>query len=100
MDNSITTPSDGGGAPPKKKPNPAANYKKMVAPAPGQAMAADTSQAPSPTNPIMVEKADGTVGQWGNDIPLPKKTPPPMKKQLPLSDKAKGTSNSYYPPNH
>lgn len=75
----------GGGDPKKKKPNPADNYKRMVA-------QPDTAK-------LMVEKADGSIGEWGNDIPSPPPTLNPPKKKIPLSDKASGLSNTYYPAN-
>lgn len=83
------------GPPVKKKPSPAGAYKAMVK-KPQQA-AADTTKPLSPTNPLMVEKKDGSIGQWGNPLPPDKPAvAPPAKKQLELSDKAKGYSNTYY----
>lgn len=85
-----TTPPDGGTVTPtvKKKPTPVGKYKSMVKPA-----AADTSQ-------LMVQKADGSIGPWGNDITPPKKPATQTTGAPQLSDKAKGYSNNYYTPNH
>lgn len=81
------TPAGGTVTPGKKKPSPVGKYKSMVKPA-----AADTSQ-------LMVEKADGSTGPWGNPI-KPATTPAIKTKAAPdLSDKAKGYSNNYYSPN-
>lgn len=87
MDTPTTATDSTGSDPKKKKVTPAGKYKAMVAPA-------DTTQ-----QPLMVEKADGTIGQWGNDPNAPKKKVVQTKPQLNLSDKAKGYSNSYYSPN-
>jgi hypothetical protein len=49
--------------------------------------------------PFLVEKADGTIGQWGNPI-IP--TPPPavpIVPPIPISDKARGYGDAYFPPN-
>lgn len=82
-------------------------YKKMVkkpidttamAKPPMQQSANDPSKPLSPTNPLMVEKADGSVGQWGNDLKIPKTIIPAIKKTTPLSDKARGLSNTYDDP--
>jgi len=78
-----------GGTPAKKKATPAGKYKAMV-----KKPAQDTTQM------LMVEKADGSVGPWGNDIPPAKKQQPPTKPAPKLSDKALGYSSNYYPPNH
>src|SRR5580700_2190198 len=97
----------------------AATYKKMKGkpgqPAPAQpaAPADTTAKAPAPipiydpnkpasdTNVLGTEHADGTVRQWGEDIKLPP-IPPELakkKKAPPVSDKAAGLSNTYYPAN-
>lgn len=51
-------------------------------------------------HPLMVEKADGSIGQWGNPL-IPTNPnyiiPTP---QIPLSEKAKGNSDLYYPANN
>lgn len=63
-----------------KKVNPAATYKKVVK---------------KPT--YMVQKADGSVGEWGRD-PNIKDTIDVnnlTKKKPDLSDKAKGLDNTY-----
>lgn len=89
-----TVPTDGGPPAGKKKPSPAAGYKAMVK-KPSQ-LAADTTKPLSPSNPLMVQKADGSVSQWGNPLPDPKNTPPTPPKQLKMSDKANGNSSTYY----
>lgn len=73
-----------------KKKTPVANYKSMTR---------DTTQAPSPTNPIMVQKKDGSVGQWGNDLNAPQPATPAGAPKPGMSDKATGKSNAYYPAN-
>lgn len=90
-----TTTNPGGGGPPaKKKPTAAGSYKTMVK-KPSQ-LAADTTKPLSPTNPLMVEKADGSIGQWGNPLPPNNPSPTPAKRQLKMSDKANGNSSTYY----
>lgn len=79
-----------GGTAGKKKATPAGKYKAMV----GKA-SPDSVQTP-----LMVEKADGSVGQWGNDIPPAKKPAVQTKGAPQMSDKAKGYSSNYYTPNH
>lgn len=61
-----------------KQINPAATYKKVVK---------------KPT--IMVQKADGTVGEWGRDPNIRDTIDYTGKKKLDLSDKAKGLDNTY-----
>lgn len=46
---------------------------------------------------LLVEKPDGRIAQWGNDLPVTNRPLPPVKKQAILSDKARGLSNSYQP---
>lgn len=82
---------------PKKKATGPQKYKAMIKKPELQKLAADTTQALSPKNPLMVEKADGSVGQWGNPVPPSKAPTPPVKKQLLMSDKARGLSSNYYP---
>lgn len=70
------------------KKTPVSKYKAMVKP--------DTTQ-----QPMLVQKADGTIGPWGNPLNAPQKQIPlpATTNPLPLSDKARGLSNSYYPAN-
>jgi hypothetical protein len=95
MDPTSTTPDGGtptGGTPATKK---AAKYKAMVKKAPVNDGDADNQ----PTS-LMVQKADGSIGPWGNDT-VPAKKPVPQTKSAPqMSDKARGYSNTYYTPNH
>lgn len=81
------TPSGGGAV--KKRATPAGKYKAMVKKA-----SADTVQTP-----LMVEKADGSIGPWGNDIKPSKNYAGQTKPPLDMSDKAKGYSSNYYTPN-
>lgn len=53
----------------------------------------------SPKNPLLVEKRNGTIAQWGNPI-LPNTTPTMQGAPVILpSDKALGQSSMYYPSN-
>jgi hypothetical protein len=72
----------------KGKQTAVAKYKKMKQPV------ADSTEL-SPSHPLMVEKKDGSIGQWGN--PLTDETPakPPVKKMPVMSDKARSLSNTY-----
>lgn len=74
-----------------------AKYKKMVKKSPLQSSAADPTKELSPTNPLMVEKADGTVAQWGNALKPDQAKLPPFKMKPKQSDKANGTDNTYNP---
>jgi hypothetical protein len=53
---------------------------------------------------FMVSKPDGSIGQWGNELPIIGNSPaipvPPMAAPLRMSDKARGLSNSFYPANN
>lgn len=53
----------------------------------------------STNNPLMVQKADGSIAQWGNPIP-PTPVPTPIsqggKPPIVPSDKAKGSASDYY----
>lgn len=92
-DPTVPAPDDGTptGTPIKK----AAKYKAMVKKAPATPDPADSQ----PTS-LMVQKADGSIGPWGNDT-VPAKKPVPQTKSAPvMSDKARGYSNTYYTPNH
>lgn len=82
MDNTI---GGTGGDPKKKTKSQPAKYKQMV--------------APSDSTKLMVEKADGSIGEWGNPI-KPTAAPAAASPQKPqMSDKASGLSNTYYPAN-
>lgn len=81
------TPAGGGAV--KKRATPVGKYKAMV-----KKPTADTVQTP-----LMVQKADGTVGPWGNDIKPGKNYGGQTKPGLDMSDKAKGYSSTYYTPN-
>jgi len=96
----MTTTTDPGDptVPPGKK-TPAANYKAMKGKTnPMLGAGADPTKPVSATNPLMVQKADGSVGQWGNSLTTPTAPIAPVKKQIPLSDKAKGLSSQYFTP--
>jgi len=54
----------------------AATYKKIKTPVidtagkkPAGGLANDPNKPLSPTNPLMVQKKDGSIGQWGNPVP-------------------------------
>lgn len=83
---------------PSKGPGAPSKYRSMVKKTPVQGLAADPTKEPSPTNPIMVEKADGSIAQWGNDLKPSKPPVPPVKKQILMSDKANGNDNNYSSP--
>lgn len=59
--------------------------------------ATDTAATSKKPQPFLVEKKDGSIGQWGNDLPDDAQATPIAKKKSLLSDKARGLSNSYYP---
>lgn len=91
IDTTVPAPDDG--TPPGTPIKKVAKYKAMVKKTPA------TPTDGQPTS-LMVEKADGSIGPWGNDT-LPAKKPVPQTKSTPaMSDKARGYSNTYYTPNH
>lgn len=62
-----------------------------------QMLAANPNLPLSPTNPLMVEKRDGSIGQWGNPLTPDSPNPYIPIPNMQLSDKARGFSNTYYP---
>lgn len=91
MDDQQTLTPPGGPGAGKKKQTPAGRYKAMVKP--------QTPVAKQDTLP-WVQKADGSVGPWGNDPNKPASPPPaPLNGQPKMSDKANGTSSTYYSAN-
>lgn len=85
------------GATVKKKPaaTPAAKYKGMIS----KTAPSDDGTQPNGNGPLMVQKADGSVGEWGNPVQPPVTPAAPSKKKPLMSDKANGTSDAYYPAN-
>jgi hypothetical protein len=53
---------------------------------------------------FMVSKPNGSMGQWGNELPIVGNSPaiplPTMVAPLRMSDKARSLSNSFYPANN
>lgn len=82
---------------PKPKPKPRVQPKAApVQEPPINTFGRDTTKPLSSSNPVTVEKADGSIGIWGKDIDTVATKPLP-KRQPVVSDKAKGASSNYYP---
>lgn len=97
-------PSDSTGM---SRPTPVQKYKQVKKQSASD-LSSDPTKPLSPSNPLMVEKKDGSIGQWGNDLKSKTKSPAQIEADKAISaalknagkpgpsEKSQGRSNTYY----